>query len=138
MSLAAAVLCAFAFYEMAGRHVVRTVPSRTTGSIISAVVGRRAEQSGSADRRMSGIGRKIAGKEAVVRKVASVVAAIIVPGGIGKIPPQERPAACGSVRPRVLGKGCIPGKRRQRTQCRQDRCDRRWNFSLAHRSEEHT
>lgn len=102
---AAAVPRAVMFHEIAGRRIVETIALRATGSIISGVIGRGAEQSGSPDRRMRGIGRKITGKEAVGRKVAMVVAAIIIPSLIGKIPPQKGSFACRSVRSRVLCKG---------------------------------
>ena len=86
MPSAAAVPRAVMSCEIAGRRVVRTIASCAIGLIISVdppcpgVFGREAEQSGGSDRRMSGIGGKITGKEAVGRKVALVVAAIIVPG----------------------------------------------------------
>src|ERR1700688_3041995 len=83
MPSAAAVPCAVISHEIAGRRVVGTLLSRATGLIIPAVVGREAEQSGSPDRRVRRIGRKITGKEAVGRKVAVVVAALIVPGVVG-------------------------------------------------------
>jgi hypothetical protein len=105
MPLAAAVPRAVSSHKIAGRRIVGTIAWRATGPIISAVIGRPAEQSGSPDRRVSRIGGKITGKEAVGRKVAMVVTAIIVPRVIGgEIAPQEGLAACGAVRPRVLGK----------------------------------
>ena len=83
MPSTAAVPRAVISHEIAGRGVVGTILSRATGLIISALVGCGAEQSGSPDCRVRRIGRKITGKEAVGRKVAVVVAAVIVPGVVG-------------------------------------------------------
>ena len=80
---AATVPGAVTSHEIAGGRVVGTIPSRATGSIVSGVIGRGAEQSGSPDRRVRGIGRKITGKEPVGWKVTMVVAAIIIPGMVG-------------------------------------------------------
>jgi hypothetical protein len=132
MPSAAAVPRAVISHEIAGRRAVGTMPSHATGLIISALVGRGAEQSGSPDRRVRRIGREITGKEAVGGKVAVVVAAVIVPRVIGgNIPPQKGPAACRSVRPRVLGKSRFLDEQRQRADGCQDRCGCRSNFAHA-------
>src|SRR5579863_9920866 len=77
--------------EIAALRAVGTIlPGAIDRAKLRSARWRRAEYAGRAEPRAGWIGGKIAGKEAVGREVADVVAAIIIPGGRRCIPAQQR------------------------------------------------